>query len=282
MRGEKGVAWVLWGMMALIFVLAACSTLSPSVCDASVFTEALAKREATWCAEFWLNRYQVLLGATFAIAGAWAAWRIGMKQLRTANEGLAIARRQSAASVLDHLIARRELIENAISVAKNCEDAVRKIDCRSVRRTLSELKHAHARGQGAPEDKILAVAEAVNKLGISAARIDSVARAAEELARGPAITERMGAALTRQAVRARKIASNAVQLANSMKWIPDEAHREVYLFTTGGGDFLSEIDNLSVEVESGDGGVSVDLHQELARLQYLIEVTIKQIEGSPA
>ena len=128
---------------------------------------ALARGEAVWCLEFWLNRYQTFFGALAAIGAAYGAWRIGMRQIRSAEDGLVVARRQSAASVLDHLISRRKLIETAIDTARNCETAVRGVDYRRAHRALSDLRRAQADEHSAPRDAPLNVAAAINDLGLA-------------------------------------------------------------------------------------------------------------------
>jgi hypothetical protein len=61
------------------------------------------------------------VGALVAIAAAFGAWWIGMRQLKSSEEGLAIARQQSAASALIHLVDRRTLIDDAVAAAKTRE-----------------------------------------------------------------------------------------------------------------------------------------------------------------
>jgi hypothetical protein len=281
MKTERGVVPVLVAFYALVLAVAAWSTVSPGLCESNLFASAVNAGQATWCFEFWLNRYQILLGAVVAVAAAWVAWWIGMRQLRSADEGLTIARRQSAASVLDHLIGRRKLIETAIGAARSCEEAIRGVDYRGVRRALSELKSAQANGQNPPRDKPDIVAITINDLRVAAAQIDSVTRTAEEVAQCPAITKKMRAALTRQALRAREVAAGAMRLADNMRLIPDAARQGTRRYIAAYDDIFVEIDNLGVEVEWGDGGANIELQEELTRLQYVIEATIAQIEGGP-
>ena len=66
MGGERSVVWVLVAFYALILAIAVWSMASPGMCAAPPFTFAIAAGQATWCFEFWLNRYQTLIAALIA------------------------------------------------------------------------------------------------------------------------------------------------------------------------------------------------------------------------
>lgn len=136
MTGERGVAWALWGMMGLIFVVAACSAVSPSACEASPFTDAAAKGEATWCAEFWLNRYQTLFAGLLALGGAAATvWAIRL-QIDTGKEAEADSRRR------EHLAAQSVLALALSTLGNYCEECVAYL--RKLQRELPKQTPIHA------------------------------------------------------------------------------------------------------------------------------------------
>src|SRR3954469_24123855 len=67
--------------------------LSPILCESPLVKKAISEGEFGWCAEFWLNRYQSLLGTLVAIVAAWLAWRAVNKQIAVADKTLVATQR---------------------------------------------------------------------------------------------------------------------------------------------------------------------------------------------
>ena len=114
--------------MGLVVALAAWSSISPPLCEASVYTEALKQNQATWCFEFWANRYQIVIAGiitgAIAVVAASIAWRAVLRQIASNEVGLRIARQQAAVASLNHLVARRKLLNDAIAAVNACENAI--------------------------------------------------------------------------------------------------------------------------------------------------------------
>jgi hypothetical protein len=110
--------------MAFIVTIAAWSSLSPPLCEATVFTDALEHKQATWCFEFWANRYQTAFTGLCAIAAAFAAWLAVNRQIASNEAAITIARQQAAAASLEHLASRREFLHKARSAVYDCSETI--------------------------------------------------------------------------------------------------------------------------------------------------------------
>ena len=66
MKDERAIIWAILGIQVVAAGVVGIFTIRPSLCTADVFTHALHEHEATWCWEFWLNRYQTLAAAMLA------------------------------------------------------------------------------------------------------------------------------------------------------------------------------------------------------------------------
>ena len=126
MKDENRAALTLTVVYAFVGAFFWAASLWPTatadLCNAEIFVNA--PHQGTWCFDFWLNRYQTLLGALAAIFAATAAWIIGMRQLRRSDEGLEIARRQTAANALPHIASRLALFDRAIGATRLSEESI--------------------------------------------------------------------------------------------------------------------------------------------------------------
>ncbi|WP_128755038.1 hypothetical protein [Methylobacterium sp. GXF4] len=101
--------WAPWGGATLLILAAVALQISmESVCWDETTFKAAKINEAVGCFEFWFNRYQTLIGAIAALAGAGIAWIGVRKQIDKADEQISVASRQSSIAILPVLDQRTE------------------------------------------------------------------------------------------------------------------------------------------------------------------------------
>jgi hypothetical protein len=61
------------------------SSISPGLCTAPPVEKALADKEFGWCFEFWLSRYQTLIGGLAAFVGAYLTVQAVRSQIQQAD-----------------------------------------------------------------------------------------------------------------------------------------------------------------------------------------------------
>ncbi len=87
---------VVYGIVgAAAVVIGLWPVVSTTICNSGIVKSARAQGQATWCLEFWLNRYQILIGLLIAILVALLVWLIGVRQLRRNNLGPGVPRENS-------------------------------------------------------------------------------------------------------------------------------------------------------------------------------------------
>jgi hypothetical protein len=87
------IGWhvVLFGAVMIAVLLGIIwSTAEPGLCGIPIAAAALRDNQATWCFEFWLNRYQQLITGMLSLAAAILAALFVWKQIKTAEEQLKI------------------------------------------------------------------------------------------------------------------------------------------------------------------------------------------------
>jgi hypothetical protein len=100
--------------------------------------EALRLSQSSNCFEFWLNRYQTLVGVLAALAAAVVAWLVGFRQLERLDVGLAISQRQSAAASLDTIVNRRILTIRAVRAVTRARSRIKKCDLDTIEKVLKD------------------------------------------------------------------------------------------------------------------------------------------------
>lgn len=85
---KRCALWVGAGLLGLVLV--ALQIELESVCWDKATVEAAKIHEATSCFDFWLNRYQTLIGAIVAVAAAGAAWLAVLKQVDVARQQIKV------------------------------------------------------------------------------------------------------------------------------------------------------------------------------------------------
>lgn len=109
-------------------------------------TDVINNPEATTCLEFWINRYQTLIGAITSIGAAiYAAYWVS-KQIRRTDKQIALTRAQLSGDFTSVL---RNRIENAKIAIKDIQDHIKEIDRHytGIRRELNEMSEFIAIGE---------------------------------------------------------------------------------------------------------------------------------------
>lgn len=86
------------------------ATSRDGVCSAAVFLNGLKELDPLNCAEFWLNRYQTLIGAVVAVGAAGFAYHGAILQASKAAEQVKIATSQAVFGYIDAIFKREKSI----------------------------------------------------------------------------------------------------------------------------------------------------------------------------
>lgn len=139
------------------------------LCTIPIAKKAISGEDATWCWEFWLNRYQQFLTGILSLgAAAGAAWLV-YRQIAKAHEQNEIGRRQLAA-------VSAKLILERISAYQKLEELI----AESIARLLSisiEIREIVSISRSTEDEYILLVASsAAETLAVSQATLDQATR----------------------------------------------------------------------------------------------------------
>ena len=122
-RPDSPKSGAVYGFVAILGVM---SMASGPLCTADMFDPThTEKHQATWCFEFWLNRYQLVLGGTGSSrCGVGGMVNRDAARFWGSDEALEVARRQTAAAALEHIVARLSLTNDAVRAVEQSEEAI--------------------------------------------------------------------------------------------------------------------------------------------------------------
>ena len=298
-RGQSGT-YAVGGVHRVSWPCDFFSIASVPLCASDVFTDARQHHQATWCLEFWLNRYQVLLGAAVAVLAAFVAWIIGERQISRTDAALEIARRQTAAVALDSIVARRSVVEEASRAMHIAEESIAGIRLRPVREILNRISTESWTKYVDKRDSLLRpLSSAKTDLESDIAEIQARSGSIAQLSLRPLISGRVQALLRDQAALGAEAEAAAQSLHDELDQVmrlliqvrtvmlPGEGvwPGDAKIFGWADAQARVEIaickcDSLELIVQRIASQTGVDpLGSERASLEVLIEKTIAQIEG---